>query len=244
MGTDAGGARARAASAAGRPAECLQRRASGARAAHRVPELQPVALRGHGHLGHRQPAVVHRLGVARPLSRHAAATGGRAGRVEHHRARRRARCSPRQTGVPAIPNATTYTYASPNRGSAALRGAGSRTGDGGEPGSRAGRTWHSSNGTNRAAIETLDRVAQATAYTPTVAYPNNGFALALRTVAGAIVRGIGSKVFWVQTGGFDTHAQQGAGGRRLRQSHGHAGRRALGVLHRRAQPGPGATTRR
>ena len=66
------------------------------------------------------------------------------------------------------------------------------------------------NGTNRGAIETLDRVAQATSYTPTVAYPNNGFALALRTVAGAIVRGIGSRVFWVQTGGFDTHAQQGA----------------------------------
>ena len=35
-------------------------------------------------------------------------------------------------------------------------------------------------------------------------------ALALRTVAGAIVRGVGSTVYWVQTGGFDTHAQQGA----------------------------------
>src|SRR5687767_11864217 len=66
------------------------------------------------------------------------------------------------------------------------------------------------NSTSLGAIETLDRVAQATAYTPTVAYPNNGFALALRTVAGAIVRGIASKVFWVQTGGYDTHAQQGA----------------------------------
>jgi len=30
-------------------------------------------------------------------------------------------------------------------------------------------------------------------------------------VAGAIARGIGSKVYWVQTGGYDTHAQQGAG---------------------------------
>ena len=37
------------------------------------------------------------------------------------------------------------------------------------------------------AIETLDRVAQASTTQPTVAYPNNGFALALRTVAGAIV---------------------------------------------------------
>ena len=41
-----------------------------------------------------------------------------------------------QSGVPAIPNATTYTYASPNRGSAALAGAGGRAGDGGQPGGR------------------------------------------------------------------------------------------------------------
>jgi uncharacterized protein (DUF1501 family) len=32
---------------------------------------------------------------------------------------------------------------------------------------------------------------------------------ALKTVAGAMVRGIGTKVFWVQIGGFDTHASQG-----------------------------------
>jgi uncharacterized protein (DUF1501 family) len=68
------------------------------------------------------------------------------------------------------------------------------------------------NGASRGALETLDRVAQATEYTPTLAYPNNGFGVALRTVAGAIVRGVGSKVFWVQTGGFDTHSQQGASG--------------------------------
>ena len=114
-----------------------------------------------------------------------------------------------QTGVPAIPNATTYTYASPNRGSAALEERAAAQAMAANP--AAGRPHLAFvNGTNRAAIETLDRVAQATAYTPTVVYPNNGFALALRTVAGAIVHGIGSKVFWVQTGGFDTHAQQGA----------------------------------
>jgi uncharacterized protein (DUF1501 family) len=43
----------------------------------------------------------------------------------------------------------------------------------------------------------------------TVAYPNNGLAQALRAVAGAMVRGIGTRVFWVQTGGYDTHAGQG-----------------------------------
>jgi uncharacterized protein (DUF1501 family) len=115
------------------------------------------------------------------------------------------------SGVPAIPNATTYTYASPNRGSAALQERAAAEAMAANP--APGRPHLAFvNGTNRGAIETLDRVAAASSYAPTVAYPNNGFALALRTVAGAIVRGIGSKVFWVQTGGYDTHAQQGANG--------------------------------
>jgi uncharacterized protein (DUF1501 family) len=115
------------------------------------------------------------------------------------------------TGVPAIPSASTYTYASPNRGSVALE---ERTAAQIMASNPATGRPHLAfvNSTSRGAIETLDRVAQATAYTPTVQYPNNGFALALRTVAGAIVKSIGSRVFWVQTGGFDTHAQQGQGG--------------------------------
>ena len=62
--------------------------------------------------------------------------------------------------------------------------------------------------TAQAAFATLDRVAAVGTYVPTVAYPNNGFAQALRAVAGAMVKGIGTRVFWVQTGGYDTHAQQ------------------------------------
>jgi uncharacterized protein (DUF1501 family) len=114
------------------------------------------------------------------------------------------------TGVPAIPSASTYTYASPNRGSVALE---ERTAAQIMASNPATGRPHLAfvNSTSRGAIETLDRVAQATAYTPTVVYPNNGFALALRTVAGAIVKSIGSRVFWVQTGGYDTHAQQGQG---------------------------------
>ena len=116
-----------------------------------------------------------------------------------------------QSGVPAIPNATTYTFVSPNRGSAALEERAAAQAMAANPAT--GRPHLAFlNSANRGAIETLDRVAQATAYTPSVVYPNNGFALALRTVAGAIVRGVGSKVYWVQTGGFDTHAQQGASG--------------------------------
>jgi uncharacterized protein (DUF1501 family) len=115
------------------------------------------------------------------------------------------------SGVPAIPNATTYTYASPNRGAAALQ---ERAAAQAMASNASASRPHLAfvNGASRGAIETLDRVAAAGAYAPTVAYPNNGFALALRTVAGAIVRGIGSKVYWVQTGGYDTHAGQGGGG--------------------------------
>ena len=115
------------------------------------------------------------------------------------------------SGVPAIPNATTYTYASPNRGAAALQERAAAQVMAANPAT--GRPHLAFvNSTSRGAIETLDRVAQATSYTPTVAYPNSGFGLALRTVAGAIVRGVGSRVYWVQTGGFDTHAQQGGSG--------------------------------
>jgi uncharacterized protein (DUF1501 family) len=115
------------------------------------------------------------------------------------------------TGVPAIPSASTYTFASPNRGSVAVE---ERTAAQIMASNPATGRPHLAfvNGTSRGAIETLDRVAQATAYTPTVPYPNNGFALALRTVAGAIAKSIGSRVFWVSTGGYDTHAQQGQGG--------------------------------
>ena len=60
----------------------------------------------------------------------------------------------------------------------------------------------------QAAMATLDRVAAVGQYKPSVAYPNNGFGQALQTVAGAMAKGIGTKVFWVQTGGFDTHASQ------------------------------------
>lgn len=60
----------------------------------------------------------------------------------------------------------------------------------------------------QAAMATLDRVASVAQYRPTVAYPNNGFGQALQAVAGAMVKGIGTRVFFVQTGGFDTHASQ------------------------------------
>jgi uncharacterized protein (DUF1501 family) len=62
--------------------------------------------------------------------------------------------------------------------------------------------------TAQAAMATLDRVASVGQYKPTVTYPNNGFGQALQAVSGAMSKGIGTKVFWVSTGGFDTHAGQ------------------------------------
>src|SRR6185295_10205304 len=62
--------------------------------------------------------------------------------------------------------------------------------------------------TAQAAMATLDRVAAVGQYTPSIAYPNNGFGQALQAIAGAMAKGIGTKVFWLQTGGFDTHASQ------------------------------------
>ena len=113
--------------------------------------------------------------------------------------------------VPAIPDARSYAFASPNTGAeaglertAATRLASARPLD--RP--------HLSfvNASAQAAMATLDRVATVASYTGTATYPNNGFAQALRTVAGAIVRGVGTRVYWVQTGGFDTHAAQGNAG--------------------------------
>ena len=64
------------------------------------------------------------------------------------------------------------------------------------------------NASAQSAFATLDRVATVGAYVPAVTYPANGFAQALRAVAGALATQIGTRVFWVQTGGYDTHAAQ------------------------------------
>jgi uncharacterized protein (DUF1501 family) len=115
------------------------------------------------------------------------------------------------SGVPAIANASAYTYASPNRGTAALQERAAAQAMASNPALNRPNLAYV-NGTSLGAIQTLDRVAQVTAYVPTVAYPNEGFASSLKTVAGAIVKGIGTRVFWVSTGGYDTHAGQGGGG--------------------------------
>ena len=113
-----------------------------------------------------------------------------------------------RVGVPAITSPAAYAFSSPNTGAEA----------GFE---RTAQTRISShlpvdrphlafvNSTTQAAMATLDRVATVATYRPANAYPNNGFGQALTAVAGAMNKQIGTKVFWVQTGGYDTHASQG-----------------------------------
>jgi uncharacterized protein (DUF1501 family) len=117
----------------------------------------------------------------------------------------------REVSVAAIPNAATYAFASPNIGAEATRERAAATAIASHlPDERPQLAFV--NRSAQAAFATLDRVASVASYAGSVAYPNNGFALALRTVAGAMVRGAGTRVFWVQTGGYDTHAGQGAAG--------------------------------
>lgn len=117
----------------------------------------------------------------------------------------------RTVPVPAIPDARTYSFNSPNNVTEAAyeRVAATRIASH-VPVNRPQLALV--NGAARGALDTLDRVAAVATYPGTVAYPNNGLALALRTVAGSIVRGTGTRVYWVQTGGFDTHSQQGVQG--------------------------------
>jgi uncharacterized protein (DUF1501 family) len=116
----------------------------------------------------------------------------------------------RDVSVPSIPNAAAYAFSSFNAAEAANERLTATRIASHVPVDRPHLAFV--NTSAQAAFATIDRVASAAVYTGTVAYPNNGFALALRTVAEALVRGIGTRVFWVQTGGFDTHAGQGNAG--------------------------------
>ncbi len=117
----------------------------------------------------------------------------------------------RDVSVPAIPDARTYSFNSPNTGAEAVyeRATALRIASH-VPVNRPQVAFV--NGAAMGALETLDRVGAVSSYAGTTAYPNNGLAQALRTVAGSIVGGTGTRIYWVQTGGFDTHSTQGNGG--------------------------------
>jgi len=111
------------------------------------------------------------------------------------------------TPVPAIASPTTYAFSSPNAGNEALaeRNTAVRISSH-VPVDRPELAFVYAS--TQDALGTLDRVAAVGRYASTLTYPNTGFAQALKAVAGAMATGIGTKVFYVTTGGFDTHSQQ------------------------------------
>jgi uncharacterized protein (DUF1501 family) len=111
------------------------------------------------------------------------------------------------TAVPAIASPSGYSFSSPNSGaeataerSTALRISSHVPVDRPE----LAFVYDSS----QAALATLDRVATVASYKPSPAYPITGFAQAMQAVAGAMTKSIGTRVFYVTTGGFDTHSAQ------------------------------------
>lgn len=112
-----------------------------------------------------------------------------------------------RVGVAAIPSVAGYALASPNPGVDAqfARQAATRIASH-VPVDMPHLAFV--NASAQQAFATLDRVAQVGFYRPAAAYPNNGFGQALQAVAGAMAAGVGTRVFFVQTGGYDTHAGQ------------------------------------
>jgi uncharacterized protein (DUF1501 family) len=112
-----------------------------------------------------------------------------------------------RTAVPAIANPAGYSFASPNNGAeaAAERATALRIASH-VPVDRPELAFVY--GSSRAAMATLDRVASVATYRPSPTYPGTGFAQALQAVAGAMTKSIGARVFYVTTGGFDTHSAQ------------------------------------
>ena len=110
-------------------------------------------------------------------------------------------------GIPSIPDPVAYAFTSPKLGVEATYSAtAAQEMSSHLPASNPHLSFV--NSTTQDALATLDRVELVARYAPGVAYPDNGFGQALRAVAGAMVEQLGTQVFWVQTGGFDTHASQ------------------------------------
>jgi uncharacterized protein (DUF1501 family) len=109
--------------------------------------------------------------------------------------------------TPSIPNLSAYNFRSAGRGAeAALERSFAERISSHVPVERPHVAFVQK--TMAEALGTVDRVQTVGTYQPAVTYPDSGFGQALQMVAGAIVKNIGTKVFFVRAGGFDTHAQQ------------------------------------
>jgi uncharacterized protein (DUF1501 family) len=110
--------------------------------------------------------------------------------------------------VATIPSVSSYTFQSPNTGSEATfeRSIASSIATNPAP-DRPHLAFV--NGTIQSAMATLGRVAVVNSYVSSVPYPTSGLGQALKTVAGAMSKGVGTRIFWVLAGGFDNHANEG-----------------------------------
>ena len=139
-------------------------------------------------------------------------------------------------GIPSIPDPVAYAFTSPNLGVEATYSAtAAQEMSSHLPASNPHLSFV--NSTTQDALATLDRVELVARYAPGVAYPDNGFGQALRAVAGAMVEQLGTHVFWVQTGGFDTHASQNTITGRYADLMTSLNDGLLGLLHGSPQPG-------
>ena len=114
-------------------------------------------------------------------------------------------------GVAAISNINNFVFSSPNSGSEQTLERTSATAIASHVPVMAPHLSFVASSV-QGAMATLDRVATVGTYAPSVPYPTTGLGGALRIVAGAMSKGIGTKVFFVQIGGFDTHASQDTNG--------------------------------
>ncbi len=117
-----------------------------------------------------------------------------------------------RVGVPSIPNLSTYAFSSPNSAFSLEEAEYSRMSAKRivAHGATSARNTHVAfvNSTVQAAFDTLDRVGVVAAHVPTAQYPQTALGGALSAVGSAVASGAGTKLYWVQTGGYDTHARQ------------------------------------
>lgn len=111
------------------------------------------------------------------------------------------------SGVPSIPSASAYSFYHPWGEYDAAKTLSLKS-------SKLPSDVSYVNAIARDALETIPRVAASYPYQPAAPYPATEIGFAFQSVAAAIVNKVGSKIFWIQASGYDTHSAQGVlGGR-------------------------------
>ena len=228
--------RARPQSAADRAEDDLRLRPAGADPAHRLRELEPLAFPGHRHLGDGQ----HRRTRRARAGSAATSTRSRRRSIRWSAGRRCATCrtccrrtgsaSPRSRASPATRSPAERqhrdrgaTFARQTRDADRVARSGRHAAPRVRERRRRSRRSRRSTGSRRSAPTARRSPIRTTAS-----------ARRCRPIAGAMVNGVGTRVFFVQTGGYDTHAgpEHQPGQRRLHQPDGDAERRPVRVLQR------------